>query len=147
MDPDKVRAIQNISAPKKEKEVCGFLGRLNYISRFISHLTTICKPIFKLLRKDQAINWNDDCQEAFKKVKEYMQEPQILIPHVQKRPIIMCLTVLNEYMGCMMGQQDGTGRKENSIYYLSKKLNDYETRCSLLEKTCCAFAWVARRLR
>src|SRR3954469_18136552 len=49
VDPDKVRAIQNMPAPKNEKEVRGFLGRLNYIARFISHLTDTCEPIFKLL--------------------------------------------------------------------------------------------------
>lgn len=50
--PDKVRAIQDIPAPRIEKEVRGFLGRLNYIARFISHLTSTCELIFKLLRKD-----------------------------------------------------------------------------------------------
>ena len=37
VDPAKVKAIQEM--PKTEKEVRGFLGRLNYIARFISHLT------------------------------------------------------------------------------------------------------------
>jgi len=32
VDPDKVRAIQEMSAPQTEKQVRGFLGRLNYIS-------------------------------------------------------------------------------------------------------------------
>ena len=40
MDPEKVKAIQAMPAPKTEKEVRGFLGRLNYIARFISQLTT-----------------------------------------------------------------------------------------------------------
>ena len=54
VDPDKVRAIQEMPAPRTEKEVRGFLGRFNYISRFISHMTATCERIFKLLRKDQA---------------------------------------------------------------------------------------------
>ena len=29
---------------KNEKEVRGFIGRLQYISRFIAKLTTICEP-------------------------------------------------------------------------------------------------------
>jgi len=57
IDPDKVRAIREMPAPKIEKQVRGFLGRLNYISRFISHMTATCGPIFKLLRKDQGIVW------------------------------------------------------------------------------------------
>lgn len=138
VDPEKVRATQNMHVTKIEKEVCGFLGRLNCIARFISHLTATCKPIFKLWWKDKAIEWNDDCQEAFEKVKEYLQEPTILIPPVQGRPLIIYLTILDEYMGCVLGKQDEMGRKENVIYYLSKKFNDYETKYSLLEKTCCA---------
>ena len=47
----------------------------------------------------------------------------------------------------MLGQHDESGRKEYAIYYLSKKFTDCETKYSLLEKTCCALAWAARRLR
>lgn len=36
MDPDKVKMTLKIPKPRAEKQVCGFLGRLNYISRFIS---------------------------------------------------------------------------------------------------------------
>ncbi|KAG8475773.1 hypothetical protein CXB51_032553 [Gossypium anomalum] len=49
--PDKVRAIQELPPPRTQKEVWGFLGRLNYIARFISQLTEKCDPIFRLLRK------------------------------------------------------------------------------------------------
>ena len=59
VDPAKVKAIQDMPTPKIEKEVRGFLGRLNYIARFISHLTATCEPIFKLLKKDQVVRWND----------------------------------------------------------------------------------------
>ena len=61
VDPAKVKAIQEMPAPRTEKEVRGFLGRLNYITRFISHLTPTCEPIFKLLKKDQVVRWNDKC--------------------------------------------------------------------------------------
>ncbi|XP_045822052.1 uncharacterized protein LOC123914933 [Trifolium pratense] len=147
VDPDKVKAIQEMPAPKSEKEVRGFLGRLNYIARFISHLTSTCEPIFKLLRKDQAVEWNDDCQKAFDKIKEYLQEPPVLIPPVPGRPLLMYMTVLEDSMGCVLGQQDETGKKEHAIYFLSKKFTDCESRYTALEKTCCALAWAARRLR
>ena len=65
VDPEKVKSIQEMLAPRIEKEVRGFLGRLNYIARFISHLTVTCEPIFKLLKKDQVVRWNDECQASF----------------------------------------------------------------------------------
>ena len=55
VDPEKVCAILEMPHPSTEKEVRGFLGRLNYIARFISQLTATCEPIFKLLRKNQVI--------------------------------------------------------------------------------------------
>jgi hypothetical protein len=122
-------------APQTEKQVRGFLGRLNYISRFISHMTATCGPIFKLLRKNQEIVWTEDCQRAFDSIKKYLIEPPILIPPVEGRPLIMYLTVLEDSMGCVLGQQDETGRKEHAIYYLSKKFTDCESRYSMLEKT------------
>ena len=91
--------------------------------------------------------WTDDCQRAFESIKEYLLEPPILLPPVEGRPLIMYLTMLDKSMGCILGQQDETGKKEYSIYYLSKKFTDCESRYSMLEMTCCALAWAAKRLQ
>ncbi|RVW86214.1 hypothetical protein CK203_046126 [Vitis vinifera] len=37
-DPDKIRVILDMSAPRTEREIRGFLGRLQYISRFIKSI-------------------------------------------------------------------------------------------------------------
>ena len=58
-----------------------------------------------------------------------------LMPPVEGRPLILYLTMLDNSMGCVLGQHDESGRKEHAIYYLSKKFTDCETRYSLLEKT------------
>ncbi|KAL6319905.1 hypothetical protein AAG906_036978 [Vitis piasezkii] len=60
VDPEKIRAILDMPAPRTEREIKGFLGRLQYISRFIARLTDICEPIFCLLRKSQPTVWDDD---------------------------------------------------------------------------------------
>ena len=127
-------------APKIEKQVRGFLGHLNYISRFISHMTATCAPISKLLQKDQSCDWPKDFHKAFDSIKEYLLEPPILSPPIEERPLIVYLAVLEDSMGCVLGQQDETGKKEFAIYYLSKKFIEYETRYSMLEKTCCTLA-------
>jgi len=108
VDPDKVRAILEMPHPCTEKQVRGFLGRLNYIARFISQLTATCDSIFKLKRKNQVVEWNEDCQNAFDKIKEYLKEPPILRPPVPGRPLILYLTILDGSMGCVLGQHDET---------------------------------------
>ena len=119
-------------APRTYKEVRGLLGWINYIAKFISHLTTTCEPIFKLLKIYQVINWNDECQFAFDKIKECLQEHPGLMLKVEGRPLIMYLTLLENSMGCVLDKHDECGRKEHAIYYLSKKFTDCETRYSLL---------------
>ncbi|XP_070025833.1 uncharacterized protein [Nicotiana sylvestris] len=123
------------------------LGRLNYISRFIAQLTTTCEPIFKLLKKDTAIKWTSECQEAFDKVKEYLSNPPVLVPPEAGRPLFLYMSVLENSFGCVIGQHDITNKKERAIYYLSKKFTSYEAKYTLLERTCCALTWVAQKLR
>ena len=60
-DLDKIRSILDMLAPTIEREIKGFLGRLQYISRFIARLTNICEPIFQLFRKSQPTVWDDQC--------------------------------------------------------------------------------------
>uniref|UniRef100_A0A2N9G972 Uncharacterized protein n=1 Tax=Fagus sylvatica TaxID=28930 RepID=A0A2N9G972_FAGSY len=91
--------------------------------------------------------WTEDCQKAFDKIKEYLLNPPILVPPTPGRPLILYLTVQEASMGCMLGQQDETGKKEQAIYYLSKKFTEPETRYLLVEKTCCALAWASKKLR
>lgn len=141
-----MKAIKDMPGPKTEKEVWGFLGRLNYKERFVSHLTATCEPIFKLLRKDQVVVWNGECQNAFEKIKGYLQGPPVLMPLVPGGTLSMYLTILKGSMGCVLDQHDETGRKEHVIYYLSEKLTNYESRYSMLEKTYYALAWASKCL-
>jgi len=133
VDPDKVKAIIEMPILNTETEVRGFLGKMNYIAKFISQLITTYEPIFKLLRKNQALEWNEDCQTAFDKIKQYLQDLPVLRPPEPGRPFILYLTVLEESIGCVLGQHDKIGKIEHAIYYLSKKFTNCEKRYSMLE--------------
>ncbi|KAA3461140.1 Integrase, catalytic core [Gossypium australe] len=67
IDPDKFNVIQELPPSCTQKEVWGFLGKLNYIARFISQLTEECDPIFCLLKKHNPSVWDDKCHETFDK--------------------------------------------------------------------------------
>ena len=146
VDPSKIKAIQDILVPCTQKEVRGLMWWLNYISRFISHLTDKCDPIFKILKKHDFGEWDDDCQKAFDWVKEYLSNSPILVPLVLGRLLILYLEIHERSMACVLGQHDETRKKERTIYYLNKKFTDYETRYLSMEKICCALAWTVKRL-
>ncbi|EOY00162.1 Uncharacterized protein TCM_009817 [Theobroma cacao] len=73
--------------------------------------------------------WNEECQVAFDKVKEYLLSPPVLVPPVAVRPLFLYLTVNEGSMGYVLGQHDETGRvvrwqvllSEYDIVYVSQK--------------------------
>ncbi|XP_016558473.2 uncharacterized protein LOC107858317 [Capsicum annuum] len=120
LDPSKIKAIQDLPSSKTKKDVMSFLGKLNYISQFIAQSTIICEPIFKLLKKDIATGWTEECQKAFDKIKEYLSNPLVLVPPKLGKPLLLYLSIMDNAFGCVLGQHDDTGRKEQAIYYPSK---------------------------
>jgi len=69
LDPEKVRAVQEMQPPRNLRELRGLQGRLEYIRRFISNLLGRCQPFTKLMKKDVSFIWNDTCQQAFEEIK------------------------------------------------------------------------------
>ena len=62
----------------------------------------ICDLVFKLLRKNQPVEWNEECQKAFEKIKEYLTSPSVLKPPRQGKPLIMYLALQENTMGAML---------------------------------------------
>ncbi|XP_070034467.1 uncharacterized protein [Nicotiana tomentosiformis] len=103
LDPSKIKAVQDLPLPKNKKGVMSFLGHLNYISRFIAQSTVICEPIFKMLRKDAAKNWTEECEKAFSKIKEYLSQLPVLVPPEPGRPLLLYFSMLDGAFGCVLG--------------------------------------------
>ena len=72
-----------------EKQIRSFLGKVNYIARFIAQLTATCDLLFKLLKNDTKIEWIDECQAAFDKIKQYLLNLLVLVPPTLGYPLIL----------------------------------------------------------
>ena len=146
VDPNKIKVVLDMPVSRIEKEIRGFLGRLQYISHFIARLTDICEPIFHLLRKNQPTVWNDDCQLAFEKIREYLLSPPVLVPPMSGRPLLLYLLVSDMALRCMLNQLN-VSRKERTIYYLSKRMLEYEIRYVMTERLCISLVWATKDLK
>ena len=91
-------------------------------------MTATCEPIFKLLWNKNHGLWNEECQETFEKINQYLQNPLLSMPPIFDRPLILYLRTTKKAMRCVLGQHDEFGKKKRAIYYLSKKFTDYESR-------------------
>ena len=68
------------------------------------------------------------------------------MPSTPSRPLLLYLLVLDVALGCILVQLDYS-RKERAIYYLSKRMLDYETRYVMIEHYRLALVWATWRLR
>ncbi|XP_056697846.1 uncharacterized protein [Spinacia oleracea] len=92
----------------------------------------ICEPGFRKLRKIEPKIWDEDCQHVFDTIKDYLSNPPVLKPAIPGAPLRLYLTTTDLAVGAMLAQEiEG---KENVVYYLSKKLLEYETRYTELER-------------
>ena len=53
-------------------------GCMAVLSRFISRLGDRGLPFFKLLRKSDKFEWNDDASKAFQELKDFLTSPPVL---------------------------------------------------------------------
>ncbi|RVW99813.1 Retrovirus-related Pol polyprotein from transposon 17.6 [Vitis vinifera] len=120
---DKIKVILNMLVLRTEKEIRGFLGR-----------------------KNQPTIWNDDFQIAFEKIKEHLLSPTVLVPPMSRHLFLLYLLVSDMALGCMLAQHDDSG-KERAIYYLSKRILEYEMRYVMIECLYLALVWTTKRLR
>ncbi|XP_030970148.1 uncharacterized protein LOC115990453 [Quercus lobata] len=104
-----------------------------------------CEPLFRLLKKEVPTIWNEQCQDAFEKINNYLMKPPILVPPVPKKPLLLYFTTTDIAMGALLAQYLEESRKENAIYYISKKMLAYEEKYSPLEKTCVALKSIKGR--
>ena len=111
LDPSKIKAIQELPPLKTKKKVMSFLGRLNYISRFIAQSHVVCEPIFKLLKKDATTKWTEECQTAFDAIKNYLSNPPVLVPLREGSTLLLYLCISDSAFKCVLGQNDETGKK------------------------------------
>ena len=77
-NPDKIKALIEMSPPKNKKEVQCLTGRVAALNRFISRSTDKCLPFFNILKGSKKFAWDEECEEAFIKLKEHLGKPSLL---------------------------------------------------------------------
>ncbi|XP_027155287.1 uncharacterized protein LOC113755768 [Coffea eugenioides] len=95
-------------------------------------------PLFKLLQKDVAFDFTEECKVAFDRLKESLTSPPVIQPPDWSLPFEIMCEESDYTVGAVLGQR--IGRAAHAIYYASKALNGAQLNYSTTEKELLAVA-------
>jgi len=85
MQKKKVEGVLNWPVPRNVKEVQKFLGLANHYRRFIKNFAKVAVLLHVLVRKEQKWKWEEEQEEAFRRLKKaFTTEPVLAILDIDR---------------------------------------------------------------
>ena len=120
VDPAKIQAIKNWSAPTTPTEIRQFLGLAGYYRRFIQNFSKIAKPLTTLTQKGVVFKWGDKQETAFQTLKQALcSAPVLSLPEGTDDFVVYC-DASNQGLGCVLMQRGKV------IAYASRQLKTHK---------------------
>jgi hypothetical protein len=95
-NPDKIKAIEQIQAPKIVKDVRHLTGCVVALSRFISKAAECALPFFKILKKAGLMKWTPEAEAALRDLKTYLSSAPSLVAPKPQEPPLLYLAAMNQ---------------------------------------------------
>ena len=72
INPEKVKAIVQLSPLENLKQLERFVGKVKWHTRFIKYMAHVACPLYKLTKKNGVFIWTSECQQAFEMLKKIL---------------------------------------------------------------------------
>ncbi|KAK9117261.1 hypothetical protein Sjap_016208 [Stephania japonica] len=120
VDPAKVRAVSDWPTPRSVSDIRSFLGLAGYYRRFVQDFSRIAAPMTQLTKKDVKFQWNDDCEQAFRTLKERLTTAPVLVLPESGKGFEVNTDASKIGLGCVLMQESRV------IAYASRQLKIHE---------------------
>ncbi|CAN6542476.1 unnamed protein product [Malus baccata var. baccata] len=132
VDKSKIDLVRYLPSPTSVREVRSFLRHAGFYRRFIKDFSKISTPLCRLLQKDVTFDFNEECEKAFKHLKEMLTSTPIIRPPDWSIPFELMCDASDSALGAVLGQRKD--KQPHVIYYASRTLNDAQLNYSTTEK-------------
>lgn len=136
--------VNNLEVPKNVKQLRATLGHTRYYRKFIKAYAQITVPMEKLLKKDVAFCWDEECHNILDILKKTMFPVPILVfPHWKKELHVhvdaSCIS-----LGTVLTQL-GEGDIDHPIVFVSRKLSKVEKNYSTTKREGLAIVYALQK--
>ncbi|CAN6570116.1 unnamed protein product [Malus baccata var. baccata] len=145
VDKSKIDLIRYLPSPTSVREIRSFLGHAGFYRRFIKDFSKISNPLCRLLQKDVAFDFNEECEKAFNHLKEMLTSAPIIVPPDWSFPFELMCDASDYALGAVLGQRKE--KRPHVIYYASRTLNDAQLNYSTTEKELLAVVFALDKFR
>ncbi|KAM1000640.1 hypothetical protein ACFX2I_007252 [Malus domestica] len=145
VDKSKIDLVRYLPSPTSVREVRSFLGHAGFYRRFIKDFSKISTPLCRLLQKDVTFDFNEECEKAFKHLKEMLTSAPIIRPPDWSIPFELMCDASDYALGAVLGQRKD--KQPHVIYYASRTLNDAQLNYSTTEKELLAIVFALDKFR
>jgi len=146
IDPNKVSIIQTLSLPRNKKEVQAFLGKINFLRRFIPNYAEIIKDITDMLKKGHEIKWTVSSRHAFDEIKKAIFEAPTLASPDYTKPFNI-FSFASETTLVVVLLQKNEDSHDQPIAFFSKVTRDVGLKYDIIEKQAYALVQSLKYLR
>ena len=102
VNPEKIKAILNITRPTCLKDVQRLAGSAAAVSRFISRLGEKAMPLYRLLKKSDNFEWTEEADAALQQLKAALTSPPILAAPRAEEPMLLYVAATNLAVSAVM---------------------------------------------
>ena len=130
IDLERTHTISKITFPSIKKAMQSFLGKINFVRRFIPSFSEIIQPLKNMIKKYLVFNWGNTNKEPFNQIfKTILEAPNLLSPDFTKDSILYTFSSDVSYVAVLT--QRNQQNYEVPIYFNSSnfkggKLNYHE---------------------
>lgn len=107
-NPEKIEVLANMKALDYIKCIQQLNGRIIALSKFIAKSAEKSLPFFKVLRGSKKFSWNEECDKAFSKQKEYLGNPPLLSRLAPGKILYIYLTASDTAVAAVLLREEGT---------------------------------------
>jgi hypothetical protein len=117
IDHSRIESIQKIDHPRNIKELQYFIGKINFLRRFIPNLAELLRNITNMLKKDTKIKWTIEGKHSFDQVKKALTQAHVLINPDYTKDFLLISFSFEHTIATVLLQKNSEGHEQPISFF------------------------------